>query len=169
MNNLTQPLRDEHKELLPHLEKIREAGDLVGEVAPPVLRERVGEVHEFLVHHLIPHARAEEKALYPAVANVMRCAEATATMSRDHVEVGRLTEELQSLHLQLSNKPISRVLERDLRRVLYGLYTLIRVHFAKEEEVYLPLLDKNLTLEDAHRMFDAMEQAANEAKHQLAH
>jgi iron-sulfur cluster repair protein YtfE (RIC family) len=54
-----------------------------------------------------------------------------------------------------------------LRRVLYGLYTLVKVHFAKEEEIYLPLLDSKLTAEEAHAMFEAMEAAAREAKEHL--
>jgi iron-sulfur cluster repair protein YtfE (RIC family) len=48
--------------------------------------------------------------------------------------------------------------------VLYGLSAVIRVHFAKEEEIYLPILDAGLTPEEAHRMFEAMERAAQEAK-----
>lgn len=30
----------------------------------------------------------------------------------------------------------------ELRRVLYGLYTPLRVHFAKEQEIYFPILDE---------------------------
>jgi hypothetical protein len=47
---------------------------------------------------------------------------------------------------------------------LYGLYALVKVHFAKEEEVYLPLLDARLTTGEAHAMFEAMEAAAKAAK-----
>jgi len=49
---------------------------------------------------------------------------------------------------------------------LYGLYTLVKVHFAKEEEVYLPILDARLGPEAAREMFEAMEAAAHEAKQQ---
>ena len=56
--------------------------------------------------------------------------------------------------------------ERDsgeaLRRVLYGLSAIITVHFAKEEEIYLPILDARLAPEEAHRMF--LERVAQEAK-----
>ena len=31
MNTLTQPLRDEHKDLYPHVLRIREVADMVGE------------------------------------------------------------------------------------------------------------------------------------------
>jgi hypothetical protein len=45
------------------------------------------------------------------------------------------------------------------------VYGLVKVHFAKEEEVYLPILDQQLTPESAQEMFEAMEAAAHEAKH----
>jgi iron-sulfur cluster repair protein YtfE (RIC family) len=51
-----------------------------------------------------------------------------------------------------------------LQRVLYGLYALVKVHFAKEEEVYLPILEERLTAGEAAKMFAAMESAASHAK-----
>jgi iron-sulfur cluster repair protein YtfE (RIC family) len=48
--------------------------------------------------------------------------------------------------------------------VLYGVYALLKVHFAKEEEVYLPILDQSLTPQAAREMFEAMENAAHKAK-----
>ena len=85
-------------------------------------------------------------------------------MSRDHVEVEALTQELALLRSQVSATEIGAKQANELKRVLYGLYTLVKVHFAKEEEVYLPLLDANLTPEEAREMFEAMEAAAGEAK-----
>ena len=167
MTTLTQPLRDEHKELIPHIELLRTVADSVGEAPIESLRQGVDEVYTFLIHHLIPHAQAEDRALYPVVGKVLGAPEATATMSRDHVEVGRLTEELRSLRPHLSEAAISQSQAKALRRVLYGLYALVKVHFAKEEEVYLPILDARLTPEEAQRMFEAMEYAAKEAKSNL--
>jgi hypothetical protein len=94
----------------------------------------------------------------------MGAAEATATMSRDHVEIGQLTGELGLLRSQLTGADVSESQQKALRRVLYGLYAVVKVHFAKEEEVYLPILDARLTREEAARMFEAMELAAQEAK-----
>ena len=164
MKPVTQPLREEHKELFPHIEALRVAADAVSETVTPALREAVEEAYAFLVHHLIPHAQAEDKALYPVVQKVMGAPEATGTMSRDHVEVGRLTAELGGLRAQLGGGKLTPVQANDLRRVLYGLYALVKVHFAKEEEVYLPLLDARLTEHAAHEMFEAMEAEAKEAK-----
>lgn len=49
-----QPLRDEHRELLPHIEEIRVVADGVGTVKPDVLRAQIAEMSAFLREHLIP-------------------------------------------------------------------------------------------------------------------
>jgi iron-sulfur cluster repair protein YtfE (RIC family) len=159
MNNLTQPLRDEHKELIPHIEKILEVADSIPEASLEEIRDGVKEVYEFLAYHLIPHAQAEDVALYPTVQKVLGSPDATRTMTRDHVEVGRYIEELAELQQELTPRKF-----KALQRILYGLYALVKVHFAKEEEVYLPILEERLSPEGAKEMFEAMENAASRAK-----
>lgn len=160
MKTLTQPLREEHRDLLPHIRRIREVADGIPEAPMEEIRTGVDEVYDFLTHHLIPHAQAEEAALYPVVQKALGSPEATKTMSRDHVEVGRYLDELGDLQRNLSSGNF-----KSLQRVLYGLYALVKVHFAKEEEVYLPILDEWLSPEAAAGMFEAMEDAAHRAKH----
>ena len=167
MPSITQPLRDEHKELYRQLENLRLAGDVVNESLTTLAHDKIEQAYNFLTRQLIPHARAEEKALYPMVQKVMGSPQATATMTRDHVEVERLTEELGTLRVHKSQLSITFEQVSALRRVLYGLYALVKLHFAKEEEIYLPLLDAKLTAEEAHAMFEAMEAAAIEAKARL--
>ncbi len=156
MPSVMQPLRDEHAELLPHIHAMRTA-------AEEVLRGNEGARAQaeaalaFLDSHLHPHATAEEKVLYPKVARLLGSPEATKTMSRDHVEVAALREELRSL-LAHNGAP------QDIARVLFGLYTLVNVHFAKEEEVYVPILERGLTAEEAKAMYERMEAAAGEAR-----
>ncbi len=163
MTTITQPLRDEHKELLPQAEILKKAADEVSEELSEGSWQNIRHAYEFLAYHLIPHAYAEDQVLYPVVQKVMGAPQATATMSRDHVEVGRLTEELKN-RLPSRLAPLSGDQVAELRRLLYGLYALVQVHFAKEEEIYLPLLDARLTPDEANRMFEAMEEAAAEAK-----
>lgn len=168
MTTLTQPLRDEHRELYPHVEQIRQAADGLDGATPSNIQKAVDETYDFLAFHLIPHAQAEEAALYPVVQSVLGSPEATRTMSRDHVEVGRYAQELAALKRDLSGKPLTPEQAREMRRVLYGVYALVKVHFAKEEEVYLPILDSRLTPESARELFEKMEAAAHEAKQALA-
>ena len=167
MTQLTQPLREEHRELLPHLTQIQAIADTIGTVPIASLRQEIDDIFAFLTHQLLPHAQAEERALYPVVGRLMGAPEATATMSRDHVEIKRLTEQLGELRSRLGNETLEVSQEHALRRVLYGLSALVAVHFAKEEEVYLPLLDTRLSPHEATSLFATMETAAHEAKSAL--
>ncbi len=167
MTPVTQPLHEEHQALLPQVERLRAIADFIGEAPWPLLKPGLDEVYDFLAHHLIPHAQAEEHALYPVVQQVMGAPEATRTMAHDHAEIRRLTEELAALRAELSRAPVTGVQVQALRRVLYGLYALLKLHFAKEEEVYLPLLDARLSPAEARQMFAALEAAAHEAKQSL--
>ena len=161
---LTQPLRDEHLELLPHIERLRAVADAIGMAPGESVRQGVEEVYTFLIQQLTPHAQAEERVLYPTVGRLLGAPAATATMSRDHREIERLTQELGTLRSQLVGESLGEAEVQALRRVLYGLYALVAVHFAKEQDIYLPLLDTRLTAQEAQQMFKEMERAAQEAK-----
>ena len=168
MNTLTQPLRDEHKELFPHVDRIRQVAEQIGIVPVEDTYRGLEEVYDFLANHLKPHAEAEDAALYPVVQRALGSSDATKTMSRDHVEVGTYISELASLKDRLKDKKITPAQVTTLRRLLFGVYALVKVHFAKEEEIYLPILDHFLTPDAAQEMFERMESAAHEAKHAQA-
>lgn len=168
MKPLTQPLRDEHRKLLPHIEQLRTIADGIGTEPIEVVRRGVDETYSFLTEQLTPHAQAEERVLYPTVGRLMGAAEATATMRQEHTDIHRYTQELGMLRLNPSTDLLSESEEKVLRRILYGLYALVKGHFAREEEIYLPLLDTRLTARDALQMFEALEMAAQEAKHSEA-
>jgi iron-sulfur cluster repair protein YtfE (RIC family) len=141
--------------------------DSIGSAATESIREGVGQAYTFLIHQLIPHAQAEEQVLYPTVGRLLRAVEATETMSRDHLEVIRLTEELEALRLHLFYASVSEADEQALRRVLYGLYAIIKLHLSKEEEIYLPILEARLPDSEVHGLVEAMEGTAREAKSSL--
>ena len=64
----------------------------------------------------------------------------TATMSRAHAEIARLTRRLGRLLGEIDVEP-DQFDERELRSVLYGLDAVLRLHFAQEDEGYLSLAD----------------------------
>lgn len=161
---VTEPLRAEHRELLPHIEELAEAGDAIGAAPPAEQREKVDASYDFLTKHLIPHATAEDRVLYEELDRLIGKrgdTGATDTMRRDHAEVGRLVERLGEVRARLHEGELGPAELREARRVLYGLHTLVRVHFAKEEDVYLPLLDRELTAEEARDVFARMGEVAS--------
>ena len=158
------PLRREHGALLPHIEQIRAAGELVGHASFPELLAAVDVALAFLRDHLVPHAAAEDEALYPVVERVMGASGATATMRRDHDEVVRLVGDLGAVRDRFAYGDPTPTDLRDLQRLLYGLFAVVELHFAKEEEIYLPQLEAALTSAEAQALFVDMEHAAEDAR-----
>src|SRR5690606_15752401 len=146
-----------HQELLPHIGRLRDLGDAADQTSTGQneFNSLLDEVTDFLSGHLLIHARAEEQVLYPAVASLMGAPQATATMSRDHVEIEQLTKALSDLRREIGDRSPSAEELASIRRLAYGLSALVNVHFAKEEEVYLPLIDAAFTPERAQELFAA--------------
>ncbi|GJQ52817.1 MAG: hypothetical protein HKUEN02_16640 [Anaerolineaceae bacterium] len=159
----TQPLRDEHAGLFPHVEEIRKTAEKVGSAPLSEITLGVDEAYDFLAHHLKIHAEAEEAALYPVVQQLLGSPDVTKTMSRDHVEIIAHIEELAALKKDLKSDPLPPAQAEALRRVLYGAYALVKVHFAKEEEIYLNILDEKMSAEAVLEMYTKMEAAAHAA------
>jgi heavy metal translocating P-type ATPase len=131
----------EHEELRTALGGIREAADHLAHcslTARPALDE-VRAVYRFLRDELLPHERAEDERLYPRLAAPLGSHEATATMSRTHAEIERLTDRVGT-HLRLAGRQgLGPGQLDDLVATLYGLYAVLRLHFAQEEENYFTL------------------------------
>lgn len=165
MAEVTEPLREEHQRLLPQIDNLRAVADSIGALPRAALQRRLDEVYDFLAHHLILHAEAEEEFLYPAVGKALGLAQATVTMSRDHVEVSRLTEQLRGLRARLGQADFDDGCANELRRVLYGLYSVVKLHLAKEEEILAPILDAHLNEADAHGLLHQLAEATHGGGH----
>jgi len=81
----TEPLRAEHRDLLPHLRGLETIADEVDRWNVDEAARVLGEIVGFLRGHLVPHAKAEEQVLYPAVEEAMAAPGATATMRADRL------------------------------------------------------------------------------------
>lgn len=156
-------LHAEHEELLPHLDHVRALANEADELDEASLRGRLEPVLAFLEDTLLAHADAEERALYPVVDRLLRATGgATRTMSIDHRAIGDLVAYLRARSSSLDDPRARAEVGDTLRR----LEAIVRLHFGKEEEVYLPLLDR-LGEGEARALLDALDQAS--AGHSHAH
>ncbi|WP_086869534.1 heavy metal translocating P-type ATPase [Streptomyces viridochromogenes] len=130
----------EHDDLQDVLEAVRAAADRLSDAPGPQALATVEEVHRLLTERLLPHEEAEEHRLYPALAPALGGPEATATMSRAHTEIERLSRRIAT-HLHLAHVAGGLAPDQldDLRSCLYGLNTVLRLHFTQEEESYFSL------------------------------
>ncbi|OBF25130.1 heavy metal translocating P-type ATPase [Mycobacterium sp. ACS4331] len=132
----------EHDELREVIALVRDSADRLVEAPDARALAAVKDVERQLEQRILPHEEAEENQLYPALATPLRSSEATATMSRTHAEIRRLTERIGT-HVQLAESAggIQPDQVTDLLACLYGLSTLLRLHFVQEEENYFALAD----------------------------
>jgi iron-sulfur cluster repair protein YtfE (RIC family) len=120
------------------------------------------DIVAFLRGHLVPHARAEEAVLYPAVEEAMNAPGATATMRADHAEIVARIERLADTANAVGESWPAPRLAVDLTHELVGLSAILLLHFRKEEDVLLPVLDAHLTAEQATALFAPMGESAHQ-------
>jgi iron-sulfur cluster repair protein YtfE (RIC family) len=157
----TEPLRAEHRDLLPHLRGLETIADEIDRWDADEATHVLGEIVGFLRAHLVPHARAEEQVLYPAVEQAMAAPGATATMRADHVEIVSRIDRLADTAATVASQWTDPAVARDLSHQLVGLSAILLLHFRKEEDVLLPVLDTTLGPDDAAALFARMGEAAH--------
>jgi len=122
-------LHEEHVEFAEEVEDLRRVADSVGFVPANELRDRVCETYDRLTHRVIPHAMAEDRSpLAQVTASAIANASGNGALAGEHVEIAQLLAEFDTLRWELANEEIALAHELALRRVLYGLYALIRTH-----------------------------------------
>jgi hypothetical protein len=131
----TELIREDHAHLRDHVEHMRVAARELPGMTPQERREVIARIVDFLRGTLLPHADEEEHSFYLDVARKLGKPEATAAMTHDHVAIRVRTVELAAT----DEDEIDR-----LQELLYGLYALISVHFWKEEQLYLPLIERGV-------------------------
>lgn len=121
---------------------------------------------EFLRAELLPHARGEERHLYPAIDPLIRAhGEPTATMRVDHAFIEEYARRIADLAgaMHTTNPDDRPALARQVERLAIGLEALLEVHLAKEERVYLPLAERYLPADEQRRILDAMHDGHQDA------
>jgi heavy metal translocating P-type ATPase len=148
-SNVGDRFRDEHREFVPWLARIRTVADRLESYSPVEARDELQQIRWFLTERLPQHEEEEEAAVYPVVSRLMGGEDPMGTMARAHLEIDHLSRVF--VHLVDDVPPEGPAVEDliDLRRVLYGLHAILRLHFAQEEEAYSWLASETLESEEA--------------------
>ena len=132
-NLRSETLREEHERLLDHAEHIRIAALELPILSPEEARELIDRIVSFLRGPFEAYGESEARALYPHVDRMLHDPHATAAMRYDLEAIRRFADELASTSVRDT---------ATLQELLYGVHAVIRVHFRKEDELYLPLLER---------------------------
>jgi phosphoglycolate phosphatase-like HAD superfamily hydrolase len=133
--------RAEHRELWPEIKRIRHIADCLDVLPAKTAGVEVEQIYTFLTEKILPHNAAEDATVYPAVARLIGGDDPTAPMSRAHLEIAHMVRVLGRHLSELPPEGPATEDIRDLRRILYGLDAILRLHFTQEDEAYLALMD----------------------------
>ena len=139
--------RDEHEKLMPEVRRIRYVTDSLDTMPPETARRELRDIHTFLAEKLLPHEKAEDAVVYPLVADIIGGEDPTATMSRAHIEISHLIKVFGKVLEEMPATGPGPEDVREIRRILYGLYAILTLHFAQEEESYLALIEERMKSE----------------------
>jgi heavy metal translocating P-type ATPase len=138
---LAQRFTAQHIVIRAVLDELRQAADALGSNPPVAAIARVRGVHALLLDEVLPHEQAEDQTLYPALARVLGGTDPLAPMSRAHIEIAHLVRRLGRTLEDIDPISPDQSDLSELRRILYGLHAILRLHTLQEEESYLSLAE----------------------------
>jgi heavy metal translocating P-type ATPase len=126
-------LRREHDQLSPWLDRVREVADHL-EPGAGQIRD-LENVAAFLERQLLPHERRDDELAATGLTDLLG-QNPLGAMRSTHLEIAHLVRRYRRLldALPSTGPTLEDVL--DLRRTLYGLDAILRLHNAQEEELY---------------------------------
>lgn len=151
----TEPIREEHRQLAPHLGHIESAAVEVTRWTVEQAARRLPPILGFLRDDLLPHARTEEDLLYPEIDRIQGAATCD-TMKVDHLAIGERIDLLDTTVDKALTDWDDPALVSEVSRQLAAISAIVSLHFRKEEEVLLPILDSGITVEEGHALFERM-------------
>jgi iron-sulfur cluster repair protein YtfE (RIC family) len=161
MQSLRSTSNDHHARLVPHVDRLLDLAAMVGTVDCAAVHAVFEEEYAFIVGQLLPHMQAIEGTLYDRLELLMSRRHSMAPMRQEHEAMAHLVEELGRYRRHADGCRWSAVEGLALRRALYRLYSLLKVHLA-EEELYLGVLDQNLSDEEKDILARGIDHAMTE-------
>jgi uncharacterized protein (DUF2249 family) len=161
MSTLTEEIREHHRALAGRLETHARAvgGDPSSAECDSLLA--------FLTGDLLPHARAEEIHLYGVVDELAgRYGKATATMRLDHEFIADYVAKIERIRSRIAaaNDAERPRLLGQLHELAIRLDAILELHLAKEERVYLPLVDQHLDEARQRQLLKAIQKSYAEER-----
>jgi hypothetical protein len=138
-------LLDAHQKLAGGIARLRTTADRLGTLSPVETMAELRALDAFLTDELLPHEQEEDDTVHPSLAAAMGNDEATAAFHGTHNEIYRLARVFHELVETLPDEGPETEDLAELRRVLYGLHAILRLHQSQEEELYASVTDPTPT------------------------
>ena len=139
--SLPQVAHEHHERILAHVDRMPEMADALLTASADDIRGKVIATYEFLNGTLLPHIDAAERSVYPELERMFQNRHSMRPMRDEHDEIRRLVGEYGKLSAELRDGRVTLGRSLALRRAIFGLYSLLKVHLA-EEDAYLRIVER---------------------------
>ncbi|MGK2849588.1 MAG: heavy metal translocating P-type ATPase [Candidatus Limnocylindrales bacterium] len=126
----------EHRDLAPGIARLRRVADQLDALTPSEAAEELRTLRSFLTETLVPHEEEEDRAVFPILSAAIGTDDATAALHGTHTEIFHLIRLFGRIVDETGEDGPAPADRTDLRRALYGLDAILRLHMAQEEELY---------------------------------
>jgi heavy metal translocating P-type ATPase len=136
---LSRSLQRDHDILMPKVDRIADTADRLDDLEPVDAGRQLREIEALLQRELLPHEREDEERVYPVVAQLIGGEDPLQSMSRSHREIFHLAHRFGRMVDEMPREGPDQQDIPELRRLLYSLHAILRLHFDQEEELYASL------------------------------
>jgi hypothetical protein len=159
--SLTDTTHEHHGRITEHVDRLPGIADAIGHADGPTLWAAFEPEYAFISGRLVRHMSAIESSLYDPLQQLMAGRHSMAPMRREHEELLRLIDALGDFATKLRDGELDQDDGIALRRALYRLHSIVKVHLA-EEELYLGVLDRNLTEDEKDELLRTIVRACEQ-------
>jgi iron-sulfur cluster repair protein YtfE (RIC family) len=161
MRSLPKTSQDHNETIRLHVARLPALAEMIDRASPAEFAAALEPEYAFISEQLLPHMATIERSLYGELERLMGARHSMSPMRQEHETVRRLIELLGDYRRQVTDGGLGDADAMGLRRVLYRLYSILQVHLA-EEELYLRVLDHNLSDEEKDVLAGAIDHACSE-------
>ena len=143
-DTLPRVAHEHHERLLRDVDRMPEMGELLLTGDALAVKGAARATSAFLTDTLLPHVEAAEQSLYPELERMLQNRHSMAPMRREHAQLRLLVGDFVRLANEFNVEAIAPGKRLAIRRVLFQLYALLKIHLA-EEEAYVRVVEHGVS------------------------
>lgn len=126
-------MKHDHARLMPLIDRMGGLAERAGHMSGAMLMAELSALNIAIHEKILSHESHDDATIYPRVSRLIGGDDPMATLSSMHREIYRLARVIDRM---ASEQTLDDAAIKDLRKTMYALETVLRLHFVQEEEIY---------------------------------
>ncbi len=152
---------EHHERIMAHVDMLPKLAEMVDTADWATFSASFVSECQFINMNLVPHIEAIEGILYGELDRLMDGRHSMVPMREEHERLRLLLASMCRYRQAIERGSFEPEERMGLRRVLFRLYSLLKVHLV-EEEMYLRVVERDLSPEEVDRLARGIDQSASQ-------